>query len=125
MSDSSISQRNQLKKNLIAKYCPKLPVGSGVAWSNWDELPSKADKFYVYVILCENGKLYRGYSSDLRKRYSEHLTGTGARFTRSFKPICLLYFEEFSTKSEAMSREYYFKNNGRKNLREILGNIES
>jgi putative endonuclease len=101
-----------------------LPAGKGAPWGKWEELPSKADKFYVYVLLCENGKLYRGYSSDLRERCLQHIAGTGARFTRSWKPICMLYFEEFATKSEAMSRECYFKSRGRKHLLEILRTID-
>ena len=53
---------------------------------------------------------YVGYTNDLKKRINLHNSGKGAKFTRGRKWI-LIYKEKFKSKSEAISREYYIKNN--------------
>ena len=53
---------------------------------------------------------YVGYTNDLKKRISLHNSGKGAKFTRGRKWI-LIYREKFKSKKEAISREYYIKNN--------------
>ena len=53
---------------------------------------------------------YVGYTIDLKKRINLHNCGKGAKFTRGRKWI-LIYKEKFKSKSEAISREYYIKNN--------------
>ncbi len=53
---------------------------------------------------------YVGYSKNLLKRINLHNTGKGAKFTRGRK-WKLIYKEKFSTKKQAILREYYIKNN--------------
>jgi len=53
---------------------------------------------------------YVGYTSDLKKRIILHNLGKGAKFTRGRK-WKLIYKEKISSKKEAISREYYIKNN--------------
>ena len=53
---------------------------------------------------------YVGYTRDLKKRIILHNTGKGAKFTRGRK-WTLIYKEKFKSKKEAISREYYIKNN--------------
>jgi putative endonuclease len=62
---------------------------------------------------------YVGYTSDLKKRVGLHNSGKGAKFTRGRKWI-LIYKEKFKSKKEAISREYYIKNN--RTLRNKLKN---
>ncbi len=69
--------------------------------------------YFVYLIgNNKKGKLitYVGYTKNLKKRLNLHNTSKGAKFTkgRSWK---LMYYEEHQTKRDAMSREYYIKNN--------------
>ncbi len=66
-------------------------------------------KHYVYILMTEKGTLYCGYTNDVEKRFKKHQNGTGAKFTRAFKPVKIAYVKEFSTKSEAMSEEYRIK----------------
>jgi len=68
-----------------------------------------ADKHYTYIVRCCSGVLYTGYTTDLPKRIETHNRGEGAKFTRGRGPVELVYFEEFTSKSEAMSREAYIK----------------
>tara|TARA_Y100000389_G_C17397792_1_gene483584 strand:+ start:969 stop:1199 length:231 start_codon:yes stop_codon:yes gene_type:complete len=53
---------------------------------------------------------YVGYTKDLKKRIILHNTGKGAKFTRGRKWV-LIYKEKYKSKKEAISREYYIKNN--------------
>ena len=71
---------------------------------------------------------YVGYTNNLKKRIKLHNSGRGAKFTRGRKWL-LIYKESFKSKKEAISREYYIKNNRllRKNLnrkkKQFLENI--
>ena len=55
---------------------------------------------------------YVGYTNNLAKRVALHNSGKGAKFTRGRK-WSLIYKEKFKSKTEAISREYYIKNNRR------------
>ena len=47
----------------------------------------KAESYWVYILLCENGYYYTGYTSDLEKRYAARIEGIVSKYTRSFKPV--------------------------------------
>lgn len=64
---------------------------------------------YAYILRCGDGSLYSGWTNELEKRLRAHKAGKGGKYTRSRLPVELVYFEEFETKSEAMRREYQFK----------------
>ena len=68
--------------------------------------------FYVYMLKSEGEKkvTYVGYTKDLKKRIKLHNSGKGAKFTRGRK-WKLIYKEKYNTKNQAISREYYIKNN--------------
>ncbi len=66
-------------------------------------------KWYVYVILCNDGSMYKGFTDNIERRYHQHLTGTGATHTKRHKPIGLVYFEEYANQKDAVSREKYLK----------------
>ena len=68
---------------------------------------------YVYLIVSKNKKRtisYVGYTNNLRKRIILHNESKGAKFTRGRK-WTLIYKENFKSKKEAISREYYIKKN--------------
>lgn len=65
--------------------------------------------WYVYVLLCSNGSLYTGISNDPDARFTDHKNGKGGHYTRSHKPIKLLYTEKLESKSEALRKEFEIK----------------
>lgn len=65
--------------------------------------------FFVYVLECEDGSLYTGIATDVARRFEEHSTGKGARFTRSRKPKHILYTEQHPDRSTASKREAEIK----------------
>jgi putative endonuclease len=81
--------------------------------------------WYVYVLKCVRGDrywLYTGYTNDLKGRVQKHEEGKGAKFTRSFNGnVQLVYHELFSTKSEAMIREYEIKQMKREEKDSLVG----
>ena len=68
--------------------------------------------YYVYMLKSKGKKsvTYVGYTNDLKKRIKLHNLGKGAKFTRG-RMWRLIYKEFFRSKSKAISREYYIKNN--------------
>ena len=68
--------------------------------------------YYVYMLKSEGKKpvTYVGYTNNLEQRIILHNLGKGAKFTRGRKWM-LIYKEKFNSKKEAISREYYIKNN--------------
>ena len=76
--------------------------------------------YYVYMLKSKSVKAvtYVGYTNNLNKRISLHNAGKGAKFTRGRKWV--LIYRKFK-KKEAISREYYIKNN--RSLRNVLKEI--
>jgi putative endonuclease len=64
---------------------------------------------YVYMVRCANGALYTGWTTDLSARLKAHCSGHGAKFTRGFKALSMVYYETLATRSEAMKREWALK----------------
>lgn len=65
--------------------------------------------WFVYILLCEDGSLYTGYSNNIEQRFADHKNGKGGHYTRSHKPLKLIYQETFNTQSEALKRERQIK----------------
>ena len=76
---------------------------------------------YTYILKCKDGSLYTGWTNNLEKRVKDHNDGKGAKYTKSRRPVTLVYHEEFETKEEAMSREYAIKRLTRKQKEEVIG----
>lgn len=64
---------------------------------------------YVYILRCGDGSLYTGWTNHLEERVAAHRAGRGAKYTRGRGPVELVYWERFSTREEAMRREYAIK----------------
>ena len=69
-----------------------------------------SDILFVYMVRCSDGTLYTGITNDLEKRIRAHNSGKdGARYTRSRRPVKLVYSEEVESKSAASRLEYKIK----------------
>ena len=64
---------------------------------------------YTYILKCRDETLYTGWTNDIEKRLEAHNAGKGAKYTRSRRPVELVYLEQFETKEEAMRREWEIK----------------
>lgn len=67
--------------------------------------------WFVYVVRCRDGSLYTGITTDIARRINEHNNGTtAAAYTRSRRPVTLVYNERVKTRSAAARREAEIKN---------------
>lgn len=65
--------------------------------------------FYVYIAQCRNGTFYTGYTQNVEKRINTHNAGRGGHFTYINRPLRLLAFWSFPSRTEAMRAERRIK----------------
>lgn len=65
--------------------------------------------WYVYMLRCADESLYTGIATDVERRFVEHKSGRGAKYTRSHPPLAVVYREECADKSAALRREAAIK----------------
>lgn len=65
--------------------------------------------WHVYLARCADGSLYCGVTTDLARREAQHNAGRGARYTRSRRPVRILWSEPAATRSDALRRELAVK----------------
>jgi len=65
----------------------------------------------VYMLHCADGSLYTGITTDVARRVAEHNgdSGLGARYTRSRRPVALVYVESADSRAQASRREAAIK----------------
>lgn len=78
---------------------------------------------YTYLLRCADGTYYCGWTNDLDKRVAVHNSGKGAKYTKTRRPVELVYYETFETKQEAMSREYHIKRLTRAEKEELVNSF--
>jgi len=64
-----------------------------------------AVRWTVYVLRCRDGSLYTGITNDLPRRLAAHRTGTASAYTRSRRPVALVYREPQRDRGAAQKRE--------------------
>ncbi len=75
---------------------------------------------YVYIVQCADATYYTGWTNDLNKRIEAHNAGKGAKYTKSRRPVQLVYYETYATKSKAMAREYAIKQLSRQEKAQLI-----
>ena len=65
--------------------------------------------YYVYILRCSDDTLYTGITTDPERRLKQHNSGTAAKYTRSRRPVEMVYKETALGKSEALKRELEIK----------------
>ena len=84
-----------------------------------DELNTRSGKNYVYLLRCRDDSYYCGWTNDLTSRIAAHNSGNGAKYTRSRRPVELVYYEAYDSRHEAMSREWHIKRMTREEKAEL------
>ena len=65
--------------------------------------------FYTYILKSKkDGKMYTGYTDNLRRRFKEHNNGESV-YTKEKGPFNLIYYEACIEQKDARSRESYLK----------------
>lgn len=69
--------------------------------------------YYCYILECADGTLYTGWTTDPERRLREHRAGRGADYTRSRRPLRMVFLETHESRRSAMRREIQIKRRGR------------
>ena len=79
------------------------------------------EKSYAYIVQCVDGSFYAGWTLDLDRRLQEHNDGSSkTKYTRTRRPVKLIYVEEFDTRAKACQRESQIKLLSRKQKIELI-----
>jgi len=77
--------------------------------------------WFLYVVHCSDGTLYTGVTTDVSRRIREHNTGSrGAKYTKTRRPVKLIYQVNFNDRSAAQKAEHKFKKLTRKQKDEMI-----
>jgi putative endonuclease len=85
---------------------------------------ASADSFFVYILLCADGSLYVGHTSNVEDRVKVHNESRGALWTSCRRPVNLVYKERRPSEADAITRERQLKRwLHKKKLALIKGNL--
>ena len=77
--------------------------------------------WYLYVVRCSDNTLYTGVTTDLKRRLDEHNTSKrGAKYTSSRRPVELVHYKLYQSRSTAQKAEYKFKKLTREQKEKII-----
>ncbi len=76
--------------------------------------------YYCYILECADGTFYTGWTTDPERRLRTHNRGAGARYTRTRRPVRLVYVETQPGRSEAMRRERQIKTYNRSHKKALI-----
>ena len=94
----------------LAIHGKLVPPAGRQAGKSLENIPAeKEGQWFVYVIECVDGSFYKGFTTDLIKRYKQHCAGIGAEWTKTHKPKQLFYWEIHYSEKSAIEREKYLK----------------
>ena len=65
--------------------------------------------FYCYILECADGTYYTGWTTDPERRELQHNAGKGAQYTKTRRPVKLVYLEALPDRSTAQKREIKIK----------------
>lgn len=80
---------------------------------------------FVYIVACADDTLYTGWTYDPQVRLSQHNAGRGAKYTRSRRPVSLVYTEKLPDQQAARRREYALKRLSRAAKLQLIEQLES
>jgi putative endonuclease len=64
---------------------------------------------FCYILECSDGTYYTGWTTDPERRVKQHNKGIGARYTKTRRPVKMVYLEEQPDKISALKRELAIK----------------
>ena len=80
----------------------------------------RTGKFYVYIVQCQDGTYYTGYTPDLENRLKSHNNGKGAKYTRDRRPVKLVWSKEYKYFKKAFLEEKRIKSLTRKQKEKLV-----
>jgi putative endonuclease len=80
----------------------------------------------LYILRCRDGSFYTGVTTNIDRHFREHQEGRASRFTRTRRPVVLLYQERCGSRARALERECVVKSMGRQGKEDLVagGSVE-
>lgn len=75
---------------------------------------------YTYILECEDGSYYTGWTNNLEKRFAMHRSGKGAKYTRAHKPVRIAWSDCSETSQQAMKKEATIKKMSHEEKRRLI-----
>ena len=72
-------------------------------------MPHSKPNWWVYILRCRDGTLYAGVTTDPARRLAQHNAGTASKYTRSRRPVAMVYRERATSHGAALRRELAIK----------------
>lgn len=76
--------------------------------------------YYTYMIRCIDNSIYTGITNNIEERFNKHISGTGAKYTKSHKPEKLEIVWRSKDKSLACKLEYQLKHLTKQQKEDII-----
>ena len=80
-----------------------------------------AGDWFVYIVRCADDSLYAGVAIDAHARVAKHNDGLGAKYTRTRRPVELVYVERVGERGAALVREHEIKRMSAVEKRRLVG----
>lgn len=78
-------------------------------------------RWWVYVVRCADGTLYTGVATDVPRRLAQHNAGTASKYTRSRRPVELVFRKAAKGRGAALRRELAIKRLSRREKLKLIG----
>jgi putative endonuclease len=101
-----------LRTMTVKEELPAPSATEGAVWS-------------LYILECRDGSFYTGVTPDIDRRLLAHQKGTASRYTRTRRPVVLVYREECGTRSQSLGRECAVKSLSRQRKEELIAGRKS
>jgi putative endonuclease len=95
----------------VMKEKEEQPASHAAAGASWS----------LYILECSDGSFYTGVTPDIDNRLRKHQEGTASRYTRTRRPVVLVYREECGSRSRSLVRECEVKSLSRQRKEELIG----
>ncbi len=79
--------------------------------------------YYTYLLECADGTYYCGWTTDPARRLAEHNNGTGSRYTRSRRPVRLVYLKSLLSRNEGMRLDAAIKKMSSRQKSELIQSV--
>jgi tRNA/rRNA methyltransferase len=76
--------------------------------------------FHIYILQCADGSYYTGHTDNLESRLAAHESGAVAGYTRSRRPVSLVFSDSFTTRADALERERQIKRWSRRKKQALI-----
>jgi len=65
--------------------------------------------YFVYLLECADKSIYTGITTDVSRRFAEHVAGKASHYTRTHRAVKIIHLEQLKDKSSALKREVEIK----------------